>query len=129
MDEPFFLTLNEVLQLHTYQIEQFGGDGEVLNLGLLESAIAQPQQGFGGEFLHNDLASMAAAYLFHIVMNHPFADGNKRTGMHTALVFLELNGYELDVPVETAEQLTLRVARGEAKKPEIAAFFRSLIAP
>lgn len=62
MDDPLFLTLNEVLQLHKYQIEQFGGDGEVLNLGLLESAIAQPQQGFGGEFLHKDLASMAAFF-------------------------------------------------------------------
>lgn len=129
MGDPLFLTLDEVLRLHVYQVEHFGGDRGVLNRDLLESAIAQPQQGFGGAFLHKDLASMAAAYLYHIVMNHPFADGNKRTGMHAALVFLELNGYELDVPVDAAEQLTLRVARGEAEKPEIADFFRGLMQP
>jgi death-on-curing protein len=93
-DCPLFLTLEKVLQLHAFQIEQFGGDGQVLDLRLLESAVAMPQQAFGGRFLHGDLAEMAAAYIFHVVRNHPFADGNKRTGIHAAIVFLELNGYE-----------------------------------
>ena len=126
-DEPLFLTLDEVLRLHDYQIEQFGGSGAVLDLGKLESAIAQPCASFGGAYLHEDLAAMAAAYLFHIVQNHPFEDGNKRTGTHAAIVFLALNSYELDIPVDEAEQLVLRVAQGQAQKSDIAAFFRHLI--
>ncbi len=124
MNEPLFLTLDDVLQIHAYQIEQFGGDDEVLSSALLESAIAQPRQGFGGEYLHKDLASMAAAYLFHIAQNHPFADGNKRTGTHAALTFLQMNGYDLDLPVDEAEAIVLRVAQGELGKEELAQFFR-----
>ena len=89
---PTFLTLDEVLEFHAEQVELFGGDPGVRDFGLLESAIAQPRQAFGGSFLHEDLALMAAAYLFHIVQNHPFADGNKRTGTHAAHVFLRYNG-------------------------------------
>ena len=72
--------------------------------GLLESAIAQPAQRFGGVFLHEDIAAMAAAYLFHIVSNHPFVDGNKRTGTLTRckIVFLGMNDYELEVDVRNA---------------------------
>jgi death-on-curing protein len=78
--DPIFLTVDEVLQIHAYQIQEFGGSDEILDVGLLESAIAQPRQSFGGAYLHPGLEDMAAAYLFHIVQNHPFADGNKRTG-------------------------------------------------
>ena len=78
MNDPLFLTLDEVLQLHAYQIKNFGGVEGILDIGLLESAIAMPRQGFGGTYLHPDLASMAAAYLFHIISNHAFQDGNKR---------------------------------------------------
>jgi death on curing protein len=70
---------------------------------------------------------MAAAYLFHIVKNHPFADGNKRTGMHCALIFLDLNGYEMDVPVDEAEALVIAVATGTADKSRAAKFFRNLM--
>jgi death on curing protein len=69
---------------------------------------------------------MAAAYLFHIVQNHPFLDGNKRTGAVAALVFLDLNGVEIDAPKESIYDLTISVAKGEAGKQEIAAFFRNL---
>ena len=79
MTEPLFLTVDEVLLLHEYQIEHFGGDPTILDIGKLESAVAQPSMTWGGDFLHKDLASMAAAYLYHIVENHAFQDGNKRT--------------------------------------------------
>src|SRR6266478_5324967 len=72
-----------------------------------QSALAQPSASFGGVFLHEDLPMMAAAYLFHIVLNHPFEDGNKRAGTHAAITFLAMNGYELDIPVDEAEQLVL----------------------
>jgi death-on-curing protein len=81
MTAPTFLTVEDVPQIHAYQIKHFGGDPAVLDRGLLESAVAQPEQAFGGEYLHADLAAMAAAYLYHLVKNHAFADGNKRPGL------------------------------------------------
>ena len=62
------------------------------DIKLLESAVAQPRARFGERWLHPDLYLMAAAYAFHIVRNHPFVDGNKRTGLTSAMLFLELNG-------------------------------------
>lgn len=127
MEEPLFLTLDEVLQFHADQIQSTGGDGAVLDIGKIESAIAQPQATWEGQFLHKDLAAMAAAYLFHLVQNHGFADGNKRTGANAAIVFLELNGVALDWPVDESERIVLGVARGELHKEEVAAFIRQLI--
>src|SRR6476661_4333770 len=93
--EPTFLTLQEVLDLQTHQIARYGGSMGVRDLGLLESALAMPQAQFGGEFLHEDIYMMAAAYLFHITKNHPFVDGNKRAGLATMILFLNLNGLKL----------------------------------
>src|SRR6478672_12378043 len=90
-----FLTIHNVLELHSEQIKLFGGADGVRDIHLLESALAQAEQIFGGEYLHPDLAAMAAAYLYHIVSNHPFVDGNKRTGLAAAIVFLDLNGMDL----------------------------------
>jgi len=127
MNEPLFLTLDDVLQFHADQIELAGGDGAILDIGKIESAIAQPNATWDGQFLHEDLAAMAAAYLFHIVQNHGFADGNKRTGVNAAIVFLELNGYALNWPVDESEQIVLGVAKGELSKNEVAEFIRRLI--
>ncbi len=127
MDEtpvpPAFLTLSQVLRIHLNQINEFGGDRGVRDQGLIESAIAQPQQMFGGKFLHEDLASMAAAYLFHIVSNHGFVDGNKRTGAQVALLFLAMNEVEVIYPAD-ARAMILRVAAGEAQKDNVIEFFR-----
>jgi death-on-curing protein len=125
--DPLFLTLDEVLQIHSYQIKEHGGSGEILDMGSLESAIAQPRQGFGGSYLHSDLAHMAAAYLFHIVQNHAFEDGNKRTGTHAALIFLAMNGYDLGELPEEAEALVYGVATSEKTKEDVADFFRKLM--
>jgi len=127
MDDPLFLTLDEVLQLHTESVEQFGGDAGILDLNLIESAVAQPRQAFGGQYLHPDLASMAAAYLFHIASNHGFADGNKRTGTRAAYVFLALNNCEVDFPLEETEQLVLGVARGDVSKEQVTEFMAKLL--
>ena len=127
MNEPLFLTLNDVLQFHADQIELAGGDGAILDIAKIESAIAQPKATWDGQFLHEDLAAMAAAYLYHIVQNHGFADGNKRTGVNAAIVFLELNGYTLNWPVDESEQIVLGVAEGELSKNEVAEFIRRLI--
>jgi death-on-curing protein len=124
-----FLTKEEVLLAHETQIASHGGSTGIRDMGLLESALAMPQASFGGIFLHSNLYEMAAAYLFHIVSNHPFVDGNKRTGMVAALTFLDMNGYwfnennatDLD---DALESLVLSVACGESEKDEIATFFR-----
>ena len=74
---PIFLGLDEVIEIHRDQIERYGGHPGVRDMGLLQSAIAMPQASHGGKYLHADLFEMAAAYLFHIVQNHPFVDANK----------------------------------------------------
>lgn len=120
-----FLTLDDVLETHAFQIMTYGGGDGVRDLGLLESALAQPEASFDGQFLHADIFSMAAAYLFHIVSNHPFVDGNKRVGLEVALIFLELNGIELLASDSELVDLVLATATGQLTKDEIAKFFRS----
>ena len=90
-----FLTLNEVEDMHADQIREFGGSMGVRNLDGLKSAIAQPEAMFGGEYLHQGLFEMAAAYAFHIAENQPFVDGNKRTALNAAPNFLALSGFEV----------------------------------
>ena len=89
--------------------------------GLLESAVAQPQASFGGAYAHDGLFEMAAAYLFHIVRNHPFVDGNKRAGLLAAVVFLDLNGISIAHSSEALYELTMGVAVGRVEKAAIAA--------
>ena len=86
-NDPLFLDVDDVLEIHAAQLEVYGGGAGLRDRGLLESAVAQPQSSFDGELVHEGLFAMAAAYLFHIVSNHPFVDGNKRTGMLAAIVF------------------------------------------
>jgi death on curing protein len=123
--EPLFLTLEEVLEIHRDEIERHGGTLGVRDNGLLESAAATPQAGFGGHYLHGDLYEMAAAYLFHLVQNHPFLDGNKRVGAATALVFLTMNGVETKMTNQALVDMVLAVAKGKMDKPAIADFFRN----
>ncbi|MDZ4169949.1 MAG: type II toxin-antitoxin system death-on-curing family toxin [Coriobacteriia bacterium] len=124
MDEPRFLTVDEVVHLHTLQLDRFGGLDGLRDPGLLESAVAMPQAGFGGHFVHEDVHEMAAAYLFHLVKNHPFIDGNRRVGFHAAYVFLALNGYELRMSETAAYDLVIATAEGRATKADITAAFR-----
>ena len=126
---PQFLKIHRVLQIHESQIELFGGSSGIRDRGLLESALAMPQASFGGTYLHPDIHAMAAAYLFHIVSNHPFIDGNKRTGTAVALFFLKLNGIDPDIEDTALESLVLSVACGETNKDAIAAFFRKHCPP
>jgi death on curing protein len=119
-----FLTMNEVLYFHRAQIDLFGGSMGVRDPGLLESALAQPSASFREEYLHKGLFEMAAAYLFHIVQNHPFVDGNKRVGLESALAFLALNGVETDAPDDELESLVLAVASSQADKAEAADFLK-----
>lgn len=125
---PEFLDIGDVLEIHAMQLARYGGGDGLRDQGLLESALAQPQATFGGEFVHDGLFAMAAAYLFHITSNHPFIDGNKRTGLLSALVFLDLNGIAIERESETLYDLTMAVAEGRADKNEIAAMLARVAA-
>ena len=119
-----FLSTELVQRIHEDQIQRYGGSLGVRDIGLLESAVAMPQAGFGGQYFHTDLCEMAAAYLFHLVKNHPFVDGNKRVGAASALVFLELNRFSVEVSNESLVKTTLEVAEGKLAKSAVAEFFR-----
>ena len=122
--EPVFLTFAEIIEIHNYQIENFGGASGVRDMELLKSAIGMPSAPFGGTFLHPTIYEMAAAYLFHLVENHPFVDGNKRVGAMAALVFLDMNGIDFEASDEEFTAMVLRVASGKMLKAEITLFLK-----
>ena len=113
-----FLVSDAVLAFHQVQLARFGGAAGIRDLGLLESALAQPMATFGDEYLHVGLYDMAAAYLFHIVKNHPFVDGNKRTGLIAALAFLDANGVATPRRAELYD-ITIAVADGSMSKAKL----------
>jgi len=123
--EPIFLTLDEALEIHRDQVTRHGGSEGIRDIGLLNSALAMPAATFGGQFLHSDLYEMVAAYLFHLVQNHPFIDGNKRVGAAAANVFLFLNDIHFAPDEDEYTQLVLSVATGEVRKAPIAEFLRA----
>ncbi len=97
-----FLSRDEVLAIHRYLLEHFGGPAGVRDLGLLESALYRPQTGY-----YDDLAEMAAALFESLIMNHPFVDGNKRVAFFATDVFLRLNGYRLKVTAKRAHRFLI----------------------
>jgi len=123
--KPTFLSLDEVLALHADQLSRYGGETGIRDLALLQSAIAMPQARFGGEWLHPSLPEMAAAYLFHLVRNHPCVDGNKRTGLICALAFFGLNDVEVGAKPEQLLEVVLGVAQGRADKAQVAVFLKA----
>lgn len=124
-----FLSIARVLRIHRSSIEAYGGDPAVRDMGLLESALAQPRAAFGGQYLHSDVQAMAAAFLFHIVPNHPFVDGNKRTGAGAAFIFLRMNDLKVTAPEDEFTDITLNVAQGKPSKESVAEFFRKYTRP
>jgi death on curing protein len=124
--DPVFLTLAEVIEVHVDQIRRYGGQAGLRDLGLLQSALAQPQASFAGQWLHNDLYAMAGAYAYHLCQNHPFIDGNKRIALASALVFLELNGISLLDPRGRLKNAMFRIASGKMKKEEFERLLRKL---
>ena len=126
MREPLFLTLAEVIEIHADQIKRYGGQEGVRDFGLLESALAQPEASFAGEWLHQGLYEMAVAYTYHLCQNHPFLDGNKRTALACALVFLELNGLSVRDPKGRLKDAMLDMASGKMGKSRFAALLQQL---
>ena len=118
--------MGEVLLILQDQIRRYGGAYGVRDSDLLSSALAMPSASFEGKYLHKDLYEQGAAYAFHICQNHPFIDGNKRTALAAALVFLSLNGIELADPAEELYGLMMDVSGKGKPKSDIAATFKRL---
>ena len=118
-DPVRYLSAADVLLIHRDTLECEGGIEGVRDMGLLESAVATPRQTLYGVDLHPGLAAKAAAYLYHIAMNHPFFDGNKRAAAMAALVFLHANGAERQPTPDDVAEATLGVAASEISKRQL----------
>lgn len=113
-----------LLAIHAQQVERYGGAHGILDEKVLRSALARPINRWAYDE-KADLADLAASYLVGFTRSQGFRDGNKRTGLATALVFLRLNGYVLHVPGKELYALTLKVAKNEAGDDVVAAYLRS----
>ncbi len=111
-----------LLIFHKDQLERYGGKQGLRDEGLLESALAQPQASFGGDYVHEDIYQMAAAYGFHICQNHPFFDGNKRTALISMYLFLYVNGYKLIADKKSLFALVMDLANGKVTKEELSVY-------
>jgi death-on-curing protein len=123
-----FITIQQIIEDHATLIRKYGGAEGIRDLGLLASAMDMPKATMFGEYLHPTIFDKAAAYLFHIVCNHPFVDGNKRTGTMAALTFLRQNRVHIEFTEEQTlvlEELVVSTADGKTTKEQITAFFRA----
>lgn len=119
-----FLDKKTLLLFHKDQLERYGGKEGLRDEGLLESALAQPQASFGGDYVHKDIYHMAAAYGFHICQNHPFFDGNKRTALIAMYMFLYVNGCKLSADKKSLYALIMDLANGKVTKEELTVYLK-----
>lgn len=119
-----YLTLEQVIEIHDAQLNIHGGLAGIRDKGLLISSIEIPKASMFGQDLHITIYDKAAAYLFHIVKNHPFNDGNKRTGAFTAILFLVLNGVKIAFSDEDYEEFVVQIAESKKFKEDIANFLK-----
>ncbi len=126
---PAFLTVQDVLELHDEQLQRFGGSAGIRDRGAFESAVAMPLSTYDGVFLHDDIFKMAAAYAFHIAENQPFVDGNKRTALNAALVFLDINGWLVLDPDERLYKAMISISARSLDKQGLAVLLRGLARP
>jgi len=126
VSDPVFLSVDDVLQLHEDVLAADGGAEGLRDRGLLDSAVHAPQASYGGAWLVGDLFDMAAAYMFHIASNHAFVDGNKRTALLAALVFLGLNGVEINRDDQRLDDGVLAIANGMLNRDGAAELLRTV---
>ena len=123
-----YLEVGEVLELYRRVMKASGGTVAIRDLGLLESALAQPRATFGGVALYPTIMDKAGALGYALIQNHPFVDGNKRIGHAAMEVFLMLNGYEIAAGVDEQENVILGVASGEIDRKVFVAWLTRHIA-
>ncbi len=126
-DDCVHLTVEIVREIHEEALGKFGGADGIRDEGLLASAVFAPQSSFGGKSPYSDIIEIAAAYLFYLCRNHPFIDGNKRTAMAAAIVFLRLNSIETVPDSDVWETLLLDVAASRIDRQQTTARVRKLI--
>ena len=126
-DDCFHLTIEIVREIHDEAVKNFGGLHGIRDEAPLTSAIFAPQSSFGGKSPYIDLIDIAAAYLFYLCRNHPFLDGNKRTAMAAAIVFLRLNGFNPAADGEKWEGLVLDVASSKIDREQTTRRLRKLV--
>lgn len=119
-----FLSIKDIEYVHTCQLKDFGGLDGIRDHNLLASAVHEPKATFGGSYLYEDFYDMAAAYALGIIKNHPFVDGNKRTGMESAILFLRANNVSLSFKRNDIFKLGLAIATSKKNINDIAAVFR-----
>jgi death-on-curing protein len=124
-----YLSLEQLIAIHAAQLSRYGGGAGVRDRAGLESAVARPQASFGGEDLYPDLQAKAAALAHSLVANHPFVDGNKRTGAHAMLQFLRANAVRHAISPADLVGVTLGVARGEIGAEALAIWLRQRSLP
>jgi death-on-curing protein len=122
-----YLSLEEIISLHTRLIAQSGGSLGLRDRGALESAVAQPEMTFGGDDLYPTMAEKAAALGHSLVQNHPFIDGNKRVGHAAMEVFLVLNGCEISASVDEQEAIVLAVASSQMSRAELGEWLKQRV--
>lgn len=126
MEQIQFLEILDVILIHEDQINLYGGINGIRSFELLESAVNMPKASFDGYYLHSTIFDKASAYIYHITQNHPFLDGNKRTALATGLVFLDLNGIEVEEADDELYNMMISVSNGNLKKDEISELLKSL---
>lgn len=127
MQKIKFLTLNQIIFIHDKLLNLYGGAQGLKDINLLKSAIAQPRATFDGNFLHPSIGEMAAAYVYHLIKNHAFLDGNKRTGIFSAIVFLEKNKFSAKLSQKQFYQIAVDVAMSKISKTDLAQIFNNML--
>ena len=119
-----FLDKSTILTFHNDQLDRYGGAKGIRDEGLFESALAQPQMSFGGDYVHEDIFHMGAAYGFHLCQNHPFFDGNKRTALIAMYTFLYVNGYQIVADKKSLFAIMMDLAKGKVTKEELREYLK-----
>jgi death-on-curing protein len=123
MKNTRFLDIQEIIHIHRIQIDLFGGLHGIRDVTLLESAAHMPQAEYGGHLMYATVFEQAAAYMYHLVKNHPFLDGNKRTGTIVAITFLYANDYQPSWTNEELFTIAMNVASSKTSKEDLITLF------
>ncbi len=127
MQHPKFLEKEDVIRIHDELVSETGESSNIINEGLLDSALYSPQATYCGEYLHPTIYEQASAYLFHIACNHAFEQGNKRTAFAAMVTFLNANDYDIEITEEQAEKLTLQVVTHEISREQLPAILKNYV--
>lgn len=107
-----YLTIEEIILIHEYELQKYGGHPGIRNIALLESSTYRPQTSFGERELYKTPFEKAACLMYVIIKNHPFVDGNKRTAVVSSIIFLKLNGHNLKLSQKKLVKIALDTAKG-----------------